>query len=167
MKRMLLLLATLSVSAAPAPAIDPADLQGTWQLVSVRDLRTGEVDEVETHRRLWLHVTRRHWTYVWADLDRPVVSPEALARLTPEERRARNYDKIWDARDRPRFWGAGGGYTIDGNRFVYTGAISIEPHMMEHGGVEIIAKLDREVYVRHSIDAAGALVRESIFRRLD
>jgi hypothetical protein len=163
----LTLLAWLSLNAAPVAQINPADLQGTWQLVSVRDMKTGTLDQVEKSRTLWLQVTKSHWTYVWADLDRKVLKPEELARLAPEQRRAENYSKIWDAFDRPRFWGAGGGYTIEGNRFVYTGKVSIEPHMMQHGGVEIIAKLDRDTYVRHSVDKTGTVVRESIFRRLD
>lgn len=163
----LTLLTWLSLSVPPAAQINPADLQGTWQLVSVRDLKTGAIDQVEKRQTLWLQVTKSHWTYVWANLDRTVITPEELAKLAPEQRKAENYSKIWDTSDRPRFWGAGGGYTIEGNRFVYTGTISIEPHMMQHGGVEIIAELNRDSYVRHSVDKTGAIVRESIFRRLD
>jgi hypothetical protein len=149
------------------PTVSLDDLQGTWAIVSIKDVKTGQVDEIGKRRTIWLQLTRSHWTYIWMDLDREVITPAELEKLAPEVRTRKNYAKIWDADHKPRFWGAGGSYRLEGNRFVYTDVVSIEPHMINHKGVEIVASVDRQTYVRHSIDDHGVVVRESIFKRLD
>ena len=65
---------TLSPGGNAQPSIRVEDLIGTWELVSVKDLKTGSVDEVEKHQRLWLQLTKSHWTYLWMDLDRKLIT---------------------------------------------------------------------------------------------
>jgi hypothetical protein len=159
-------LAAVQLTHAERPAsLD--DLQGTWAIVSIKDMKTGEVDEIGKRRTIWLQLTKHHWTYIWMDLDRQVITPAELQKLAPEIRVRTNYAKIWDAEHRPRFWASGGTYRLEGNKFVYTDLVSIEPHMINHKGIEIIASVDGTTYVRHSVDERGVIVRESIFRRLD
>jgi hypothetical protein len=160
------LLAVAVSARSSQPAIRADDLVGTWQLVSIKDLTTGKIDDVGTHQLLWLQLTKSHWTYLWMDLDRATIEPEQLDRLPPDRRVRENYTKIWDDEGRHRFWGAGGKYRLDGNRFVYTNDISIEPYMLTRTGVEIIAQLTSTTYVRHSINQKGEVVKESVFRKI-
>jgi len=160
-----ILAATLSPGGVQ-PAFRPEDLIGTWELVTVKDFKTGAVDDVLKHQRLWLQLTKSHWTYLWMDLDRKVIEPEDLSKLSPDDQVRENYSKIWYNEGRHRFWGAGGKYQIEGNKFVYTNDVSIEPYMLKRTGVEVIAKVDATTYVRQSINPQGELVRESVFRRI-
>jgi hypothetical protein len=148
------------------PSIRVDDLIGTWELVSVKDLKTGAIDTVQTHERLWLQLTKSHWTYPWMDLDRKVITPEELIQFPHDRQVQENYAKVWDLDGRHRFWGAGGQYRLEGNRFVYTNDVSIEPYMLGRTGVEVIARVDATTYIRHSINQQGDIVRESIFRRI-
>ena len=148
------------------PNFNPEDLQGTWQIMSIKNLKTGEVDEIAKRRTIWFQVTKSHWTYIWMDLDRKVIQPEELARLPKDTQTSTNYRKIWGEENQPRFWASGGSYKIEDNKFVYTDLLSIEPHMIDHGGVEEIVKLDRTTYIYHSVPRDG-VVSEYTHRRID
>jgi hypothetical protein len=146
-------------------AFDPEDLQGTWQIMSIKNLKTGEVDEIAKRRTIWFQVTKTHWTYIWMDLDRKVVTPEELAKLPEEARVKTNYTKIWNQEHEPRFWASGGTYKIEDGNFVYIDLLSIEPHMIDTDGVEKIVRLDDTTYVYHSRPRNG-VVSEYTHRRL-
>ena len=152
--------------AATAQTIDPGEIRGTWTVVAIRNLATGEVDSIGARRTIWLMVTSSHWTYVWMDHGRAVTTADSLAALSPEERRRVNYAKIWDERDQPRFWASGGEYRITGNRFVIARAMSIEPVQESVRSHDEIVQLDRAWYVYRTTDRAG-VVREWVHRRLD
>lgn len=152
--------------AARAQAIDPAEMPGTWSVIAIRNVATGEVDSISQRRTIWLMVTLSHWSYVWMDHGRPVTTADSLAALPPDERRRVNYAKIWDERDQPRFWASGGEYRIVGNRFVIARAMSIEPAQQSLRSYDEIVQLDRTWYVYRTTDRAG-LVREWVHRRLD
>jgi hypothetical protein len=141
-------------------------MPGTWQVVAVRNLATGEVDSVATRRTMWLMVTSSRWTYVWMEHGRAVTSTDRLARLSPAARRRVNYAKIWDERDQPRFWASGGEYRIEGNRFVIARVMSIEPAQASARSYDEIVQLDDTWYVYRTTDRAG-VVREWVHRRLD
>lgn len=151
---------------AIAQSIDPAEMPGTWAVVAIRNVATGEVDSISTRRTMWLMVTSSHWTYVWMDHGRPVITADSLAKLTPEARQRVNYAKIWDERDQPRFWASGGQYRLVGNRFVIARAMSIEPAQEAVRSYDEIVQLDRTLYVYRTTDRAG-VVREWVHRRLD
>ena len=149
------------------PSIDPRDLQGTWQIMSIKNLETGEVDEIAKRRTIWFQVTERHWTYIWMDLDRDVVKPKELAELSEDDQIKTNYTKIWNHENEPRFWASGGTYKVEDNKFVYTDLLSIEPHMIGHTGVEEIVRLDRTTYIYHAMPDEKGVVRAYWHRRLD
>ena len=141
-------------------------MPGTWTVVAIRNLATGEVDSISTRRTMWLMVTSSHWTYVWMDHGRPVTTIDSMAALAPAARRDVHYAKIWDERDQPRFWASGGEYHIIGNRFVIARAMSIEPVQESVQSYDEIVQLDRTWYVYRTTDRAG-VVREWVHRRLD
>ena len=158
--------ARATAQQAPDAAIQPARMPGTWQVVAVRNLATGEVDSVAKRRTMWLMVTASRWTYVWMDHARAVTTADHLARLSPSARRRVNYAKIWDERDQPRFWASGGEYRIEGNRFVIARVMSIEPEQASARSYDEIVRLDDSSYVYRTTDRAG-VVREWVHRRLD
>ncbi len=161
-----IVVASWLASTSAAPEINPEDLLGTWQIMSIKNLTTGEVDEIAKRRTIWFQVTKSHWTYIWMDLDRKVIQPQELAQLSNDARTTTNYSKIWNAENQPRFWASGGTYKIEDSNFVYTDLLSIEPHMIDNGGVEQIMKLDRTTYIYRAVPREG-VVREYTHRRLD
>ncbi len=164
---LVLALAAVRALAQPSiPAIQPAQMPGTWQVVAIRNLATGEVDSVAARRTMWLMATSARWTYVWMDHGRAVTSADSLARLSPADRGRVNYAKIWDERDQPRFWASGGEYRIEGNRFVIARVMSIEPAQASARSYNEIVQLDDSWYVYRTTDRAG-VVREWVHRRLD
>jgi len=148
--------------------MDPADLRGNWQVMSTRHTGTGEVEQVAPYRTNWFHVTDTHWTYVWMRKGREVVTPDELAQLTPDDRIAVQYAKIWNERHRPVFWASGGTYRIENQTFVVGPRdMSIEPWMIGVEGEEPISQLDRTTYVYLSPPRADGSVTETTHRRLD
>ena len=148
--------------------MDPADLRGNWQVMSTRHTGTGEVQQVAPTRTNWFHVTDTHWTYIWMDKGRDVVTPEQLDQMAPEERIAVQYAKIWNERHRPVFWASGGTYRIENQVFVVGPRdMSIEPWMIGVEGEEPISRLDRTAYVYLSPPRADGSVTETTHRRLD
>ncbi len=156
----------------PAPslaqrALDPRDLLGTWQIMTVKDLTTGAVDSLFKRRTIWTQYTRTHWTYVWMDSGRKVTTPQELAALSPAARHDDKYRTMYDVNHQLRFWGSGGSYRLEGNRMHYTNLLSIEPYQVQLGGVETVTRLDSTSYVYRAVPDRNGVVREFTHRRLD
>ena len=117
----LLVLAAACTPAPDQPAqIDKAKLHGVWQIMTVRNLETGEVDSIANQRTIWTHYTDSHWTYVWMDAGREGSTPAEFAALTPDAQHAENRAKMLDADGEWRFWGSGGEWWLDGDMMGYT-----------------------------------------------
>src|SRR5258705_13510076 len=112
---LVLALSAPSVKAQGA-RIDHQKFMGTWQIMTVKNLKTGEVDSIFKRRTLWTQYTSRNWTYVYMDTGRVGRSQAELAKLPPAARRTENYNKVWNAAGQWRFWGSGGTYWLDGDR---------------------------------------------------
>ena len=132
----------------------------------VKDLKTGAVDDVLKHQRLWLQLTKSHWTYLWMDLDRKVIEPEDFSKLSPDQQvREDSYENLGRQRPSP-FLGCW--RQISGRRkqvCVHERRVD-RTCMLTGTGVEVIAKVDATTYVRHSVNPQGEVVRESVFRRI-
>ena len=158
-----------------AGTIDREKLTGTWQIMTSKNLKTGEVDSIFKRRLLWTQYTRAHWTYIYADSGRKEPTAAEFARLSPEARRKANYAKMFNESGQPgaatggwRFWSSGGNYWLDGNTFYYTNLLSIEPSQVEFGGIEQIISVNDSTYVYHSVPRDSTQpVREVTHRRLD
>ena len=147
--------------------IDHQMLQGTWQIMTVTNLATGEVDSTANRRTVWTQYTGSHWTYVWMGGERVGSTPAEFAPLSPREKSAENRAKMWDAEGQWRFWGSGGTYWLDGNRMYYTNVISIEPWQVQLGGVEKVLYVNDTAYVYHTVPRGDEPVREFYHRRID
>jgi len=150
-----------------APSVDHQKFMGTWQIMTVKNLKTGEVDSISKRRTLWTQYTARTWTYVYLDTGRVGRKPADMARLSPEARWRENYSKMWDSAGQWRFWGSGGTYWFDGDRMFYTNLISIEPYQLQLGGVEKVLYVDDSAYAYQSTPDKDGVVREYTHRRLD
>jgi hypothetical protein len=159
----------------PAGTIDHDKLTGTWQIMTSKNLKTGEVDSTFKRRLLWTQYTRSHWTYIYADSGRSEPAAAEFAKMTPDARRKANYAKMFTttapaggATGGWRFWSSGGNYWLDGNTFYYTNLLSIEPSQVEFGGIEQIISVNDSAYVYHSVPRDSTQpVREVTHRRLD
>src|SRR5215471_3715776 len=102
-------LALAALSCAPAGStptssagtIDPSKLTGTWQIMTVKNLKSGEVDSIFKRRTLWTQYTRSHWTYIYADSGRREPTAAEFAKLSPETRRRANYGKMFNESGQP------------------------------------------------------------------
>ena len=175
--RALPLLALLMLSCAraePRAGIDHDKFMGTWQIMTVKNLKTGEVDSIFKRRLLWTQYTRSNWTYVYMDSGRSGPTRAEFGKLPLEARRKANYAKMWNQAGQPgaptagwRFWGSGGTYWLDGDTFYYTNLISIEPSQVQLGGVEHVIYVNDTAYAYHSLPDKDGVVREYTHRRLD
>src|SRR4051812_9885662 len=99
---------------AQKTTIDHNRFMGTWQIMTVKNLKTGEVDSIFKRRLMWTQYTRSTWTYVYSDTGRTGPSAGRLANMTPEDRKKANYGKIFNQTSATgptagwRFWGSGG-----------------------------------------------------------
>ena len=66
----------------PAGTIDHDKLTGTWQIMTSKNLKTGEVDSTFKRRLLWTQYTRGNWTYIYADSGRSEPTAAEFAKLT-------------------------------------------------------------------------------------
>lgn len=132
----LLLLAFTACAAPPDQStqtarIDKAKLHGVWQIMTIENLETGEVDSIANYRTIWTHYTDSHWTYVWMGAGRDGSTPAEFAQLSPEAQHAENQAKMLDDEGEWRFWGSGGEWWLDGDVMGYTNVVSIEPYQVQ------------------------------------
>jgi hypothetical protein len=163
--RLLLLLLLAPVQARAQ--VDAAKLRGTWQVVSVRNLRTGAVDTISKRRLVLTRYTDRYWSYTYMDLARPTTSPDSFKRLAGEDRVRADYGTVWDDAGVMRYWAAGGNYWLVGADRHYTNLVSIEPYQVGLGNVETVVQVDDHTYIYRSRPDREGVQRETRQRRLD
>src|SRR6478735_5416008 len=94
---LLILPLAWACAAAPNPqTIDRAKLTGTWQIMTSKNLKTGEVDSIFKRRLLWTQYTGSHWTYIYADSGRAEPSAAEFAKLSAAGKRKANYAKMFN-----------------------------------------------------------------------
>ncbi len=155
MKRLLLLSATFLLLpaslAAQAPSrIDPALMTGTWQIMTVKNTATGEVDSIFKKRTMWTQYTGARWTYIWTDVNRPMDT------------------RVWNGTTQ-MFWASGGEYWVPKNttEMFYTNVVSISPWQLQIGSVEHVVSVQPQSYVYRSEPDAKGVINEYTHRRID
>lgn len=147
-------------------AIRPADLRGTWELISSRDLKTG----VTTPRNgiEWMQFTRSHWTVVSMDNGRPVVSPARYDSLSAEEKAKVDYARVFDGKGGQVFAARGGTWKLDGDKLHQTAVMAIYAPIV---GVDRILKVrrwtGRTLVVQTPFVGSPELMVELTYRRID
>src|SRR5215510_2802508 len=106
------------------------DLIGTWELVSTKDLKTGEaisgVNDASTGIACE-QFTRSHYMVIGMTRDRSVISPADFAKLSPEEQVKTNYARVWNEKNEPIFAANGGTYTVEGDEIHKKLTIALNP----------------------------------------
>src|SRR5712671_6377219 len=95
------------INCATAQVVVKAeDLMGTWELVSTKDLKTGEAIYGYSDASTGLQVeqyTRSHYMVIAMTRDRSVISPADFAKLSPEEQVKTNYARVWNEKNKQIF----------------------------------------------------------------
>jgi hypothetical protein len=150
----------------PVGGIHPEAMQGVWQLMSVRNMATGQVNEIARTQTIWMHATDSIFTYVWQNKERPVVAPDSLSKLSPDARAAANRAMFADDAGNLRFGGVAGVYRISHDSLFLHRIIAIDPALNGTIGSDQLARLDRDWYIIRSKGPDGAL-RELSYRRIE
>jgi hypothetical protein len=99
------LLTGLKVATAQV-TLKAEDLMGTWEMVSTKDLQTGDavlgLNYASTGIQ-WMQFTRSHYMVVAMVHGRKVTMPEDLAKLSPEEKVKTNCALIWNEKSEQIF----------------------------------------------------------------
>ncbi len=159
------------VAGAVRPAlaqgtINARDLVGTWQVMTARNLRTGEVDSLATYRLFWLHFTATRRFSIWADLDRDLMPDSVMLKLPAARRVQAGYDKIWNQAGEQRFAANAGPYTLAGNRLHYTYSLAMNTNPGDSNDYRVV-RLDRTSFVYQTLSASGEGVLEITAKRIE
>ena len=168
-----LMLGTVIVAATAAlgargPAISPAeDLLGTWEEVSIKDMKTGTIDTVINHRVNWSSYTRSHIFYAAMPRERKRTDPANLGKLPDDEKLKIRYAWVWNEKGQGIFNSFGSSYTWSGDTVTYNMEVVRNPGDLNHPSRERVVRVDRRTLIIHTLPDASGNWREETWRRLD
>ena len=148
MKRIAGVVALSFIVALPIVAqVGPkgADLVGTWQLVSAKDMSTGKV--TPDTGSAWMQFTKSHWTVIEMEAGRKTTSSADFAKLSPAARMKTNYARIWDDKDEQVFAARGGTYRHVGDKLHHSATMAIYSNIIGVDRVLRITRLDKTALI--------------------
>ena len=147
------------------PSVKHSDLIGTWQLMTVKNLKTGAVDSVAKHRLTWMQFTDSRRFYISSELDRTIMVDSQFRKLSADSQAVVNYAKVFNKDGSQRFASNAGFYTLKGNALTYTAEIALN---LPKGDVTpyTIVRLNRSTLVYRSMPDAQGVSDEYTARRL-
>jgi hypothetical protein len=148
-------------------AVKPSDLAGTWEWVTMKNVKTGAVDSLAKHGISWQQFTTARWMIIHMENGRAVVPKAELAKLAPEEREKVNYNKVWDDKGAQIFAARGGTYRLEGNVLYTTRVLALEPSSLGREQRFTIVRLDQKVMVWRTQPDGQGVSYEITSRRLD
>ena len=152
------------VGAQKAPKA--ADLRGTWQLVSSKDVKTGQVyprDGTE-----WMQLTKSHFTVVGMDNGRPATSAAKYDSLSAADKFKTDHDRVFRDDGGQVFVARGGTWKLVGNDLHETPVMAIYSPIIGTDQVLTIVRLDgKNLVVRLTPPATTGTVYEATYRRVD
>jgi hypothetical protein len=168
MKRVVCLAVSLLVSLplAGQQAPSAADLAGTWELVTIKDMKTGKI--TRNSGTAWMQFTKSHWTVLDMDAGRKAMSVADFNKLSPDAKMKANYARIWNNNNEQVFAARGGTYTLTGDRLHHPATIAIYGNIIGVDRVLKINRLDKTAFVAQTEypDDPEANV-EFTYRRID
>ena len=159
------------INCATAQVVVKAeDLLGTWELVSTKDLKTGNavlgMGDASTGL-WWWQFTRSHYMLIAMERGRSVMNPADFAKLSPEEKVKTNYARVWNEKNEQIFAANGGTYTVEGDKIHQTPTIALATYIIGVDSVVKVTRLDKStVVVQYEFPLVNpTTTRESTFRR--
>jgi len=173
---MTALLLTLILIGAPLAtaqvAVKAEDLIGTWELVSTKDLKTGDavrgLNDAGTGIQ-WMQFTRSHYMVVAMERGRKVTKPDDFAKLSPEEKVKTNYARIWNEKNEQIFAARGGTYSLEGDKIRQKPTIALQTAIIGVDNVLKIIRLDKSTMIAQFEYPIinPTTTRELTFRRIE
>ena len=165
----LLLVACALALAGTVPAQNrprAADLRGTWELVSSKDLKTGTVTPAQ--RTEWIQFTRTHFSVTAMSPGRKSVTPAQYVSLSPEERVKVDYSRVFDEKGNQVFAARAGTWRLVGNELHQTASMAIYAPIIGVDRAAKITKLSKTTLVVEGPSLGSPDVRtELTYRRID
>jgi hypothetical protein len=149
-------------------AVSPADdLLGTWEEVSIKNMKTGAIDTVINHRVNWSAYTRSHIFYAAMPKERPSTDPADFGKLSDTEKMKIRYGWVWNDKGQGIFNSFGASYTWSGDTLTYNMEVVRNPSDVNHPIRERVVRVDRKTLIIHTLPDANGNWREETWRRLD
>ena len=169
----LVLGAAMMVTATAAlgerePAMAPVeDLLGTWEEVTIKDMKTGTIDTVINRRVNWSSYTRSHMFYAAMPRERTRTDPADLGKLPDAEKMKVRYGWVWNEQGQGIFNSFGSSYTWSGDTLTYHMEVARNPSDVNRPIRERVVRVDRKTLIIHTLPDANGNWREETWRRLD
>ena len=156
------LVGLLAAQSAPRSA----DLRGTWELVSIRDLKTGTVTPAP--RTEWMQFTRTHFSVTAMSPGRRTVTPARYDSLSSEERIKVDYSRVFDDKGNQVFAARAGTWRLVGSQLHQTASMAIFAPII---GIDRSLKITRlgktSLMVQAPSFTSPDLTTEMTYRRID
>lgn len=153
-------LALVTPAELPAQSrINPADLIGTWQLMTRKNLRTGVVDSVANRRLAWEGFTQNTYHVFEMDLTPTGTTREDLKGLPQLERQKRHLEAV-------RYVARGGMYQLDGNMIRFRRVMSGDPNEIGTTPTAIVDSVTSTYMFRRTVPDTAGVVIEQLYRRV-
>ena len=142
------------------------DLRGTWQVVSSKNLKTGEVTQRDGTE--WMQLTRSHFTVVGMNNGRPAFNEAKYDSLSAADKIKIDHDRVFRDDGSQIFVARGGTWRLAGNELHETPVMAIYAPIIGTDQVLKIVRLDgRSLVVQLTPPATTGTVFEVTYRRVD
>ncbi|HEV2017575.1 MAG TPA: hypothetical protein VGQ98_04615 [Gemmatimonadaceae bacterium] len=142
------------------------DLRGTWQLVVIKNLKTGEV--TQRNGTEWMQFTKSHFTVVGVNNDRPAVNDAKYDSLSAADKIHADYSRVFKDNGDQVFVARAGTWRLSGSTLHETPVMAIYAPII---GVDLplkIVRLDnRNLVVLNAGRPRSADAYELTYRRID
>lgn len=142
------------------------DLPGTWQLVVIKNLRTGAV--TQRNGTEWMQFTKLHFTVVGVDKDRPAVNDAKYDSLPAADKIHANYSRVFKDNGDQVFVARAGTWRLSGSTLHEKPVMAIYAPII---GVDLplkIVRLDNRNLVVQNAGRPGTTdTYELTYRRID
>ena len=142
-----------------------ADMLGTWQVVSTKNLTTGEI--TPRNGTEWLQLTKSHFTVVGMDNGRAIVSAAKYDSLSAADKIKADHDRVFKDDGVQVFVARGGTWKLVGNEMHGTPVMAIYSPLIGSEQVLKIVRIDKENLVAQFTPRAATTTYEVTYRRLD
>jgi hypothetical protein len=142
------------------------DLQGTWQLVTIKNVKTGEV--TQRNGIEWMQFTKSRFTVVGMDNGRPSVSAAKYDSLSAADKIAADHARVFKDNGDQVFFARGGTWRLSGNALHETPVMAIYAPII---GVDLALKIvrldNRNLVVEATPRARATDLYQLTYRRID